>query len=133
MSCVAARKLARCRVTPVPGDATRLALGRRFDLVLAPASFVQIVGGQGARRSAAGGSSRTTWRRPAWPWSRSPTSTRSCASARRRRPGSTSTPMGGPSPAQQLAATEVEAGAQVIWQHTLPGGGTGPPALTIHR
>jgi len=38
-------------VTPVLGDATKLALGRRFDLILAPASFAQIVGGQGARRA----------------------------------------------------------------------------------
>ena len=86
------------RVTSVPGDATRLALGRRFDLVLAPASFIQIVGrprraaGADARRRAA------TWRRPAWPWWRSPTWTRSCASARRRRPRSAYTPRDGPSP-----------------------------------
>ena len=38
-------------VTPVPGDATKLDLGRRFDLILAPASFAQIVGGKAHRQA----------------------------------------------------------------------------------
>ena len=38
-------------MTLAPGDATQLALGRRFDLILAPASFVQLVGGAGVRRA----------------------------------------------------------------------------------
>ena len=48
------RGRAALRVTPVPGDATQLDLGRRFDLVLAPASFAQIVGGRGARQALLG-------------------------------------------------------------------------------
>lgn len=37
-------------VTPVLGDATKLDLGRRFDLILAPIGFAQIVGGQCTRQ-----------------------------------------------------------------------------------
>ena len=38
-------------VTPVPGDATKLDLGRRFDLIIAPIGFAQIVGGRRRRRA----------------------------------------------------------------------------------
>ena len=38
-------------VTPVLGDATKLDLGRRFDLILAPAGFAQTVGGPGTRQA----------------------------------------------------------------------------------
>ena len=41
-------------VTPVPGDATTLDLGRRFDLILAPVGFVQIIGDRSARRALLG-------------------------------------------------------------------------------
>ncbi len=38
-------------VTPVPGDATRLDLGRAFDLIIAPIGFAQFVGGRDERRA----------------------------------------------------------------------------------
>ncbi len=38
-------------VTPVLGDATKLDLGRRFELVLAPAGFAQTVGGPDTRQA----------------------------------------------------------------------------------
>jgi len=119
-------------VTPVPGDATTLDLGRRFDLILAPASFVQIVGGQGARQAllrvvarhlAATGVAVVAiadvdeilreCATPAAPQ-------RLCADGRSFS-------------VRQLAATETEAGAQVSWQHSEPGGTVDTVRLTIHR
>ena len=120
------------RVTPVPGDATGLDLGRRFDLVLAPASFAQIVGGQGARRALL----RVIARHLA------PAGVavvaiadvdeilRECATPAARRQldagGRTFT-------GQQLPAIAIAGGAQVTWRRTVSGDPAETAGLTIHR
>jgi len=105
-------------VTPVPGDATKLDLGRRFDLILAPASFAQIIGGQGPRQALLRVIARHLGTTGVAVVAIADVDEilRECA-----------TPVG-----QQLAATEVEAGAQVSWQRTV-GDRVDTARLTIHR
>ena len=109
-------------VTPVPGDATTLDLCT----TLRPHPRARQLRADRRWPRARGkrfcASSHATWRQPAWPWSPSPTWTRSCASARRPAFGHD----------RQLAATEVEAGAQVSWQRTV-GDRVDTARLTIHR
>ena len=106
-------------VTPALGDAAQLDLGRRFDLILAPASFVQIVGGQDARRALLGVIARHLAASGVAVVALADVDEilRECA-----------TPVG-----PQLAATAIDAGARVGWQRTLPGGGSETAGVTIHR
>ena len=127
-------------VTPVLGDATELDLGRRFDLVLAPIGFAQIVGGQCTRQALLRVIARhlavtglavvaivdvdEVLRECATP----------AARQRLRARGRTFI-------CQQLAATETEGGAQVIWKRgvyrrtagRLTGRPVEPAVLTYHR
>jgi len=127
-------------VTPVLGDATKLDLGRRFDLVLAPIGFAQIVGGQCTRQALLRVIARhlavtglavvaivdvdEVLRECATP----------AARQRLRARGRTFI-------CQQLAATETEGGAQVIWKRgvyrrtagRLTGRPVEPAVLTYHR
>jgi SAM-dependent methyltransferase len=115
-------------VTPVPGDATQLALGRRFDLVLAPASFIQIVGGPDARRAllevmaqhlAATGVAVVAI-------ADVDEILRECATPApaRHLQGAT---------VRQLAATKVDGGAWVTWERTALQADAEIAGLTIHR
>ncbi len=102
-------------VTPVLGDATKLDLGRSFDLIIAPVGFAQIVGGERERQALLRGIARhlavtgvavvaivdvdEVLRECATPAPRQ----------RLRARGRTFV-------CRQLAATETEGGAQVIWK-----------------
>jgi hypothetical protein len=127
-------------VTPVLGDATKLDLGRRFDLILAPVSLAQIVGGQGTRQALLRVIARhlavaglavvaiadvdEVLRECAMPAARQRLSVR-----------------GRTFSSQQLAATETEGGVQVIWKRgvyrrtagRLTGRPVEPARLTYHR
>ena len=119
-------------VTPVPGDATQLALGRRFDLILASIGLAQIVGGQDERRALL----RVIARHLA------PTGVavvaiadvdeilRECAAPappQQLRAG------GKTFDCQQLAAVETEHGAQLVWKLSVDGHPDEPTHLTYHR
>lgn len=127
-------------VTPVLGDATELDLGRRFDLILAPVGFAQIVGGQDARRAllrviarhlAVTGLAVVAITDVDEVLSECDTP---AARRRLRARGRTFT-------CQQLAAAETEDGARVIWQRRvyrrtagrLTGRPIEPAELTYHR
>ena len=119
-------------VTPVPGDATALDLGRRFDLILAPAGFAQIVGGEGPRRALLRVIARHL--APAGLAVVAITDVgevlRECAT---------------PAPLQQmrvgdqvlscrqLAAVETEGGARITWELALDERPLEPVVLTYHR
>ena len=127
-------------VTPVPGDATDLDLGRTFDLILVSTGLAQFVGGRGERQALL----RVIARHLA------PTGVavvalvdvdevlRECATpaARQRLRARGRTFV-----CQQLAATETEAGAQVTWKrdvHRRTGGRliarpVAPALVTYHR
>ena len=103
-------------VSPVLGDATELDLGRRFDLILAPASFAQIIGGRDARRTLLGVIARHLSERGVAVVAIADVDEvlRECATPgpprRLRARGRTFV-------SRQLAATETEDGAQVVWKH----------------
>ena len=127
-------------VTPVSGDATKLDLGRSFDLIIAPIGFAQIVGGQCERQALLRVIARhlavtglavvaivdvdEVLRECATP----------AARQRLRARGRTFI-------CRQLAATETEGGAQVIWTRGVyrrragrqAGRHMAPAVLTYHR
>ena len=127
-------------VTPVLGDATKLDLGRRFDLILAPAGFAQTVGGPGIRQALL----RVIKRHLAVTGLAVVAITdveevlRDCTtpapSQRLRARGRTFV-------CQQLPATEIEGGARVTWKRVVRRRIAGRPAsrsvepvgLTYHR
>ena len=127
-------------VTPVLGDATKLDLGRRFDLVLAPAGFAQTIGGPGTRQALL----RVIKRHLAVTGLAVVAITdveevlRECTtpapSQRLRARGRTFI-------CQQLPATEIEGGAHVTWKRAVGRRIAGRPArrsvepvgLTYHR
>ena len=119
-------------MTFAPGDATRLALGRRFDLVLAPASFIQIVDGRVARQALLGVVARHLAANGVAVVAIADVDEilRECATPappqRLHAEGRTFT-------AQQLAATAVEGGARVSWEYSAPGEAAQTAGLTIHR
>ena len=102
-------------VRPVLGDATELDLGRRFDLILAPASFAQIIGGRDARRALLGVIARHLSERGVAVVAIADVDEvlRECATPgpprRLRARGRTFV-------SRQLASTETEDGAQVVWK-----------------
>ena len=115
-------------VTPVLSDATKLDLGRRFDLILAPASFAQIIGGRDARRALLGVIARHLSERGLAVVAIADVDEvlRECATPgpprRLRARGRTFV-------SRQLAATEIEDGVQVVWQQ----GVHRRSAVTYHR
>ena len=118
-------------VTPVPSDATKLDLGRRFDLILAPASFAQIVGGRDARQALLRVIARHLEATGVAVVAIADVDEilRECATPADRRHLRTD---GRTVIVHQLAATEIEAGAQVSWQRTVRDR-VDTARLTIHR
>ncbi len=128
-------------VTPVLGDATELDLGRHFDLIIASVGLAQIVGGQSARRALLRVDRSATWHATGVAvvaLTDVDEVLRECATPaprqRLRARGRTFV-------CRQLAATETEEGARVIWERAvsrrMAGRSTGrrvePAVLTYHR
>jgi SAM-dependent methyltransferase len=127
-------------VRPVPGDAAELDLGRRFDLILAPASFAQIIGGRDARRALLGVIARHLSERGVAVVAIADVDEvlRECATPgpprRVYRHGRTFV-------SRQLASTETEDGARVVWNRDVHRRTAGrrssravePALLTYHR
>jgi len=127
-------------VTPVPGDATRLDLGRSFDLIIAPIGLAQTIGGRRERQALL----RVIARHLAVSGLAVVAIVdvdevlRECATpAPRRRLRA----RGRTFVCQQLAVTETEGGAQVTWKRGVHRRSAGrltsrpiaPAVLTYHR
>ncbi len=127
-------------VRPVLGDATELHLGRQFDLILAPASLAQIIGGRDARRAFLGVIARHLSERGVAMVAIADVDEvlRECATPgpprRLYRRGRTFV-------SRQLASTETEGGARVVWKRDVYRRRAGlrrsrpvePAELTYHR
>lgn len=119
-------------ITPTPGDSTELALGRRFDLILASIGLAQIVGGRDARLGLLG----VTARHLAAPGVAVITIAdvdevlRECATPA---PPQRARVDGHAFVCQQLAAVETEQGARITWTLTVDGDPVEPATLTYHR